>query len=199
MTDAQPNRQCQHIKANGERCKKNALPGRSYCNMASHRRAMLWRTKIKNFGRKWWPLITTIFALVVGVPALYSYSTRLSVTPSGTIQPREPMGTIFNVTNNGISDLHNVAQECDLIMVKSDDANEIGPNKTRPKDFMLGDLPAGATKSLSCEQIVRGFNREASIEIVITYDAPLWHRPGIKRFPFRSKQADDGTWVWKAT
>ena len=99
------------------------------------------------------------------------------------------MGTIFNVTNNGISDLHNVAQECDLIMVKSDDANEIGPNKTRPKDFMLGDLPLPERLKdpLSPKPLVRGFNGEAHIEIVITYDAPLWHRPGIKRFPVSVK------------
>jgi hypothetical protein len=110
------------------------------------------------------------------------------------------MGTIFNVTNDGILDLHHVEQECNLGMVKGGPGRNIIISDTRaaPKDYLLGDLQAGATKSLSCEHIVAGFRGEARIVIAIIYTSPLWHRPRTKRFPFQSEQADDGTWVWKA-
>jgi hypothetical protein len=136
--------------------------------------------------------------LVFGIPALYSYSTRLSVSAVSTIQPREPMGTIFNVTNNGILDLHNVTHECDLLKVKGRDANIIANTVTAPMDFSLGDLPAGATKSLSCERVVKGFPGESLIKIVIAYTSSLQRSQHTKQFLFQSEQADDGTWVWKA-
>jgi hypothetical protein len=41
--------------------------------------------------------------LAVGLSTLYSYGTRITIAPGQTIQSREPMGTTFNVTNNGVS------------------------------------------------------------------------------------------------
>lgn len=198
MTDAPPiRRQCHHIKDNGEQCKKNALPGKRYCNMGSHRRAALWRTRFKNSCRKWWPVITAIFALVVGVPALNSYATGLSVAPTSTVRPHEAMGTIFDLTNDGIFTLRNVTQECNFkaaVQGRYTYAN----NRIEPPDVPLGDLPSGATKSLSCEHAVLGFKDKASIEIKIIFTSPLFHRRTTRSFPFESEQADGGTWVWKA-
>ena len=121
-------RQCQHIKDDAERCRKNCLPGKPYCNMASHRRAALWRTRIMNFGVKLWAVITTCFALVVAVPALNGYLIRISVAPYSTVRSHEPMGTVFNVTNNGVFDLHSVTQSCDLNDLKDMRSNQFFQN-----------------------------------------------------------------------
>jgi hypothetical protein len=197
MPDAPPiRRQCQHIKDNGEQCKKNALPGKSYCNMESHRRAALWRTRIKIFGRKWWPVFIGLFTLAVGVPSLYSYSTRLSVVPTGgTIRAHEAMGTIFNLTNQGIFTIHNVTHLCIVKLTYQPD--RIRAESTYDTGLSLGDLSPGVTKSLSCEHAVLGFKGKASIEIKIIFTSPV-HRRTTRSFPFESEQADDGTWVWKA-
>jgi hypothetical protein len=200
MTDARPIRRCEHKKRDQEQCKNNAMPGRKFCYLASHCGDAPLESRAQNFfqNNPIWKVVVFIVTLVFGIPALYSYSTRLSVVPFSTVRPHEPMGTIFNVTNDGIFDLHNMTQECDLIMVKGRDGNEIGNTITAPMDYSLGDLPAGTTKSLSCEKIVKGLIGEASIVIAINYSSPLRHQPRTKRFPFQSEQADDGTWVWKA-
>jgi hypothetical protein len=195
MTDPPPvRRQCHHIKDNGEQCKKNALPGRTYCNMESHRRAALLRTRVKNFGRRWWPVFIGVFTLAVGIPSLYSYFTRITVVPAGTIRAHEPMGTIFNVFNNGIFDLHKVRQECEVSFPKY--GKIVVDHNTA--SFVLGDLPAGTYKSLDCEHAVRGFPGAASLEISINFHSPLWPFQRTKHSLFQSEQADDGTWVWKA-
>ena len=154
-------RQCQHIKDDAERCRKNCLPGKPYCNMASHRRAAcLWRTRIMNFGVKLWAVIMTCFALVVAVPALNGYLIRISVAPYSTVRSHEPMGTVFNVTNNGVFDLHSVTQSCDLMDLKDMRSNQFFQNvRLEPSNYELRDLPAGATKSLPCEYTAARFPR----------------------------------------
>jgi hypothetical protein len=200
MTDRPPiRRQCQHVKDNGKQCRKDALPGMRCCKIASHRRAALWRTRIVNFGRKWWGVITTCLTLVVALPTLYGYLIRISVAPYSTIRSHEPMGTVFNVTNNGVFDLHNVTESCNLIDVTDLRSHQFFRNvRLVPSNYALRNLPAGATKSLSCEHTVAGFHGEASIAIVITFSAsPLpWYRRS-ETFPFYSEQADEGIWVWK--
>jgi hypothetical protein len=198
VTNPPPIRQCQHRKDDGEQCRKNALPGKPYCNMASHRRAALLRTRIANFGRRWWGVVTFCFGLIVAVPTIYGYITRIYVEPYSTVRSREPMGTVFNLKNNGVFDLHNVTHGCNLLSVKGSNGNEIGNTIVEPYAFSLGDLRAGATKSLSCEHIVKGFTGEASIEIIIDYTSALQRSKHTKTFRFHSEQADDGTWVWKS-
>jgi hypothetical protein len=152
------------------------------------------------FRRKLWAVITTCFALVVAVPALNGYLIRISVAPYSTVRSHEPMGTVFNVTNNGVFDLHSVTQSCDLMDLKDMRSNQFFQNvRLEPSNYELRDLPAGATKSLPCEYTAAGFHGGGSIAIVITFStSPLqWYRRS-KTFPFYAEQADDGTWVWKA-
>jgi hypothetical protein len=114
--------------------------------MESHRRAALWRTKIKNFGREWWRVFIVVFTLAVGIPSLYSYSTRVSVVPFSTLRSHEALGTVFNVTNGGIFDLHNVTQECDLVSLKDANNNAFGDNRFNPIGAHLSDLPCGSNQ-----------------------------------------------------
>jgi hypothetical protein len=191
--------QCQHIKENGEQCKKHALPGRNYCSLKSHRRAALWRTRTKIFVQKWWPIIAACLTLAGVAPILYSYATRITVTQDRSIRSHEPMGTIFNVTNNGVFTLYNVTHVCALDRVETGrNGNFLGGFSVQPIGFSLGDIAPGDYKSLSCENVVRGATGGASIRIKITYARwPFIHHLLNKSYPFRSVQADDGTWIWK--
>lgn len=203
MTDERPIRQCTHRKANGDQCKHNAMPGRRFCYLASHCGDAPGGTRIKNFFQNnWWKVITGVFTLVVGIPALYAYGTRISVVPAGSIRSHEPLGTIFNVTNDGMLTLHNVSHLCGIA---SGEGEIAGGGKvllkgvtSTPEGAFLGDLPTGATKSLSCEKPFVGFEGEASIWIEITYTRPLWYRSTKKYFFFESEKANNGTWVWKS-
>jgi hypothetical protein len=197
VTDPATIRQCQHIKDNGEQCRKNALLGKPYCNMASHRRAALWRTQIAKFVQRWYRVAAAAFTLIVAVPTLYGYLTRISVDPYNTVRSHEPMGTVFNLKNNGVFDLHNVTQSCNIVNLSSGGINLLKNTQIIPGNSLMGDLPAGDTKSLSCDQSVYGGHGEADIDIVITYTTRLQRSPRTKHFSLQSVQADDGTWVWK--
>ena len=85
------------------------------------------------------------------------------------------MGTVFNLTNNGLLPVHEVDQSCGIDRVKCESRrNRLGV-QLRPFGHSLGDLGRGATKSLNCENAmtVPGI-AEASITIGITYKPVLW-------------------------
>jgi hypothetical protein len=163
--------------------------------MESHRRAALLRTRVKNFGQKWWRAFIVVFTLAVGIPSFYSYATWISVAPTGTIRSHEPLGTIFNVTNAGIFDLHHVVHHCD---VTTGFGNNSFSNTFTRMGEIEGNLPAHATKSLDCEHAVLGITTGADIIITIEFKSPLWPFKRVKHFQFKSERVDDGTWVWKA-
>src|SRR5271168_239617 len=111
MTDPSTiRRQCQHIKDNGEQCKNNSMPGRRFCYVASHCGDAPLEAKVRNFFQNnlLWIVLVGIFTLVVAIPTLYGYLTRISVEPYSTVRSHEPLGTVFNLKNNGIFDLHDV-------------------------------------------------------------------------------------------
>ena len=181
MTDPPPKRrQCQHIKDNGEQCKNNAMPGRRFCFVSSHCGTAPFETRIRNFFQNSliWIVLVGIFTVVVAIPTLYGYATRISVVSAVTIRAREPMGTIFNLYNNGIFDLHKVAEECDVSFPKY---GSIVFDHNSASD-VLGELPAGTYKSLNCEHAVVGFPGAASLEISITFNSPLWPFQRTQRF-----------------
>lgn len=151
---------------------------------------------------RWWSrakLIWTvvIFLLFTGMPALLSYFPHLAVYPTSSVSPHEALGTVFNLTNNGLLPVYEVVHTCQV--ETSDGAGGgikggIGITHGDPK---LGNLEAGMTKSLSCERTVRGAVT-ASMTIWITYRSLLWPLKITKFFQFEAEKADDGTWVWKA-
>jgi hypothetical protein len=138
--------------------------------------------------------------VVVAIPTLYSYATRITVTPGQSIRSHEPMGTIFNVTNNGVFTVYRVTHACRLDRVDRSLTDPYGISGPEIHyTFSLGDLPPGATKSLSCENVVAGARGYAAITIIIFYARwPMTHHELSESFSFKSVRADDGTWVWKA-
>jgi hypothetical protein len=61
----------------------------------------------------------------------------------------------------------------------------------------LGDLEPGQTKSLGCDNLIKGVVK-ASMTIFITYWPGWWPWKLTKLFRFKAVRADDGTWLWKA-
>jgi hypothetical protein len=67
-----------------------------------------------------------IFLIFTGVPALLSYFPSLSVLPASTVRSHDPMGTVFNLTNNGLLAVHDVDQSCGIDRLQLE-----GEDKTR--------------------------------------------------------------------
>jgi hypothetical protein len=137
-----------------------------------------------------------IFLIFTAIPVGLSYFPHLSVTKSGTVRSRDAMGTIFDVTNNGILPLYDVDQGCGFDQVKYA-GGEISGISMTPFEYKLGTLAPGDTKSLNCEKTLALGGTQFDIAIEITYRPLLWPWRITKSFPFEAEKADDGTWVWK--
>jgi len=59
-----------------------------------------------------WKIFGVIFLLLGAVPTIQYFSTRIAVTSVGTVSGQDPMGTVFNVTNNGPFTLRNDSHAC---------------------------------------------------------------------------------------
>ena len=198
MTDAQPNRQCQHKRSNDEQCKNNAMPGRRFCYIASHCGGAPLETRTRNFFQNnlFWIIPSAIVACLSGILTLLSYFPQLVISESRTVRSHDPMGTIFNLTNNGLP-VFGVEQICRMTLSWPNGSPFIaggGGIEMAP----LGYLGHGKTKSLNCHHSVVGFNGAAAMVIEIKYRPIYWPFKFSERFSLQAEKADDGTWVWKA-
>ena len=119
MTDPPPVRRCEHTKANGEQCRNNAMPDRRFCYINSHCGTAPLETRTRNFFQNnlFWIIPGAIVAVLGGILTLLSYVPQLDVSDAHTVRSRDPMGTIFNLTNNGLP-VFGVEQICRMSIVR---------------------------------------------------------------------------------
>jgi hypothetical protein len=137
-----------------------------------------------------WSVTLGILAILGGVLTLRYYSTRLNLASIDTARPRDPMGTVFSLTNNGMFPVYDVEQTCVV------DIKPMLPGigiRMRP----LGKIGAGDTKTLNCQHAASGFNTQTSMTIAIEYRPLLWPWKITKPFPLEAEMKPDGTWYWK--
>lgn len=197
MTDPPPVRRCEHTKANGEQCRNNAMPDRRFCYINSHCGTAPLETRTRNFFQNnlFWIIPGAIVAVLGGILTLLSYVPQLDVSDAHTVRSRDPMGTIFNLTNNGLP-VFGVEQICRMSIVRPNGMPLItggGGIEMAP----LGYLVHGQTKSLNCHHSAVGFNMDTTLIIEIRYRPFYLPWKLSERFPFQAEKADDGTWAWK--
>jgi uncharacterized protein with PQ loop repeat len=198
MTDARPIRRCEHKKRDQEQCKNNAMPGRKFCYLDSHCGDAPLETRVRNFFQNnlIWTVSVAIIVFLGGILTLFSYLPQLSLSEARTVRSHDAMGTIFNLTNNGLP-VFGVEQICRMTITRPNGSPLIfggGGIEMTP----LGYLGHGKTKSLNCHHAAVGFNMDTDLIIEIRY-RPLYLPWKLSdRFPLRAEKADDGTWVWKS-
>jgi hypothetical protein len=144
--------------------------------------------------------IVSMFTLLAGVPAFFSYFPQLALSQDGTVRERDAMGTVFNLTNNGPLPIFGVGQTCAVyIMGKNDRPMISGLRLTFKPLGYLG--PFGGVKSLNCHHTVANMTdwvAHTSLTITIRYRPlfPPWEHS--KEFPLEAEKADNGTWVWNS-
>jgi len=143
-----------------------------------------------------WSVIVVMITLIGGIFAGLSYFPRLEVSPGNSVSSHEALGTIFNLTNNGLLTVLDVVHNCQVEAGDGAGGGLKGILLGRG-DGKLGNLEAGMTKSLSCERTAGGAVT-ASMTIWITYRSVLWPLKITKPYRFEAERADDGTWVWKS-
>jgi hypothetical protein len=145
-----------------------------------------------------WFVTLGILAILGGLATFLSFLPHLTISENGTIRSHDPMGTVFNLTNNGILPVREVDQVCGIDRIRFQGGEDSGFG-IQPKEHLLGYLAPGATKSLNCEQaIAMQGTSVARIGIKIVYQPILWPTKLSKYFQLEAEKADDGTWVWKS-
>ena len=145
-----------------------------------------------------WKVLTVIFAILGGMLTVRYFATRIAVSAGGTVSAQEALGTVFNLTNNGMFTLHDVWHTCEpQIVFPTGNTIGGGIGMVHAADGNLGDLEPGQTKSLACERTIYGVAK-ASMGILIEYRPGWWPWKFDKLFVFEAVRADDGTWLWKA-
>jgi hypothetical protein len=140
--------------------------------------------------RRIWSVTLGVLAILGGVLTLQYYSTRLTLAPTDTARPQDPMGTTFSLTNNGMFPVYGVEQTC-VVHIKP-----VLPNfgiRMQP----LGKIGAGDTKTLNCQHAASNFNRQTAMTIAIEYRPMLWPGRITKQFPLEAEMKPDGTWYWR--
>jgi hypothetical protein len=133
---------------------------------------------------------STIGVVLTIITAILTFSPHLTIAQNGTVRPHDAMGTIFNLTNDGLP-IFGVEQICSINNAGRLSDVDLGwPN-------LLGNIGIWDTKSLNCEHALVGVNAPTSLTIEIKYRPLLWFWKITKSFPLQSEQAEDGTWVWK--
>jgi hypothetical protein len=143
-------------------------------------------------------VLGTILAILTAFSTVQSFFPHLTISENGTVRSHDPMGTIFNLTNNGILPVREVDQVCGIDRIRFQGGEDTGFG-LQPQGHLLGYLARGATKSLNCEHaIAMQGTSEAKISIEIIYKPILWPTKLSKYFQLEAEKADDGTWLWKS-
>ena len=133
-------------------------------------------------------------ASILGVLALIP---RISLAPTGSLRPHDPMGTVFAITNDSVLPIHNVHARCVLDDLRSGPMYIHGI-AVAENGADAATLSSGQQLTLPCSRVeTKQPVRVAKVTIRVDYrpDFLWWDRT--TRFSMEAMPSQDGTWVWK--
>jgi hypothetical protein len=153
-----------------------------------------------------WQAHKTLLELIGGVSAILgiagfflNFAPKLSVQISDSLDPSNPMATVFVLTNQGYLPIHDVVAACGaaklstpkITIDSAPDARMVLPGS------QAEILSAGHNLTLPCGHLFGTHEAiRAEITIIVEYrpDWVWWHRT--ERFPWKAEKRADGTWTW---
>jgi hypothetical protein len=155
---------------------------------------------------KWWKLPLEILGGISVIVTILGFVLtalpKLSIDLSGSLQPQDPMATLFYLSNDGILPIHDIEASCYIGDVEYGKWKVEGFNIHRPGS--LGThaeiLSPGHKMSLPCERIFampEGTATKAELSVFVDYrpDWTWWHKQ--TQFPLVAEKTAEGAWVWK--
>lgn len=147
-------------------------------------------------------IVGAISALLTIFGFLLNYAPKLSVDVSGSLRATDPMGTVFQLSNDGLFPVHTIVVGCGMDKVGSNRGGIRGINIIMSGQGALAPiLSPGHKMTVPCAHAVALQNPPADTvaEMTITVDfRPDWlfWRKHIE-FPMRAERRDNGEWIWK--
>jgi hypothetical protein len=133
-----------------------------------------------------------------------SSAPKISVDASESVSSGSPMGTTFDLSNQGALEIHDViASAANLHLENSDPTRgfqvlQMGPFTNVPTEAKAEVLSPGHKMGLPYAPAF-GYNfTGGSLTIVVRYRPAYvwWHKTEI--FPFRAVRSTSGSWIWKS-
>jgi len=138
------------------------------------------------------------FASILG---LVTFLPRLTVVASESLRPKDPMGTVFTLSNDSILWLSDVSIDCGIDDIWSTNGLGFHGFSIRPFSGRHADtLSAGQKMDIPCRDTMMIYEEaaRANITIEVSYRPAFcpWHRNAA--FSFSAKPTLEGKWVWTA-
>jgi hypothetical protein len=122
---------------------------------------------------------------------------HVSLEPFLQPNPREPLNTLFSVTNdNSVFTVHDLISACEIKLYRTSANNLIGNSEIAARDKIL-TLGPKASSTVGCPStFLRGDVTTAEIEIDISYRQEWWPLHQTERYPFTGIRDSEGTIHW---
>jgi hypothetical protein len=140
-----------------------------------------------------------MFVIVGAASAVISFLPKLSIEPSGTVRSQDPMGTVFQLGNDGPLPIWDIEALCYLEDVNTTTHNHFGGFGFENPNSHADKLSSGHKMTLPCMRWnLENVAASAKMDVLVSYRPiwALWHRH--EAFLLEAEKARDGTWVWKS-
>jgi hypothetical protein len=133
---------------------------------------------------------------------------KLSADVSGPLRPNDPMGAMFNLSNEGLLPVYNVKAGCKVMRVDlppSRSRDFVEPTTVYFPESRAEILSPGRKMTVPCGRAIaiksdhmEALEIHAEMFFVVTYRPKWvwWHKS--ENFPMEMKKAENGMWVWKS-
>ena len=154
-----------------------------------------------------WVVAIPFLALVVTGFVLINLP-KLSADVSGSLRSNDPIGTIFNVSNEGSLPVYDVKAECEVMrldMHPPGNRNFVGPATFEFPESRVAILPPQQKMTVPCGRAIaskldnleaREINAEMFIVVTYRPKGLWWYKS--EKFPMGTQKVENGTWTWKS-
>ena len=126
---------------------------------------------------------------------------KLSVDASGSLRPADPMGTVFNLSNDGLLPVHDLTVTCGIKKIQTQSGGGMENIGFQLPGSEAKILSPGHKMTLPCAHAVAvTTNGAVKAEIIIFVDYRpdwlWWHKNA--GFPLEVEETQNGQWIWKS-
>lgn len=132
--------------------------------------------------------------------ALLAFLPKLSVDASGSLRPRDPGGTVFFISNDGVLTLYDLEIRCRVDDIETADGLQLkGATFRFPLGSTAERLESGKKMTAPCQRAIEVTGSPAvrsAMTIIADYKPIKWWFRRREEFHVEAAKSQDGTWIW---
>lgn len=138
--------------------------------------------------------VPTVFEILVGI---LSVLPKVGLETSGTLRAHDPLGTVFNVVNEGQLSIYDVTVTCGIWKVIGEDGSIFDRGAISDDQSHAEMLEPLQELTAPCRKFMPTNPIKAEINVFVDFRPAFipWHKE--VSFAMNAERGEDGTWVWK--